>query len=504
VSVRDRATRAPSLGLVTAGLWLLFAFNLGSLPLTDPDEGRYAEIAREMLASGDWTEPRLFGIPYLEKPPLLYWLTALSLRALGKSETAARLVPSMAAAAGVLAVGAFASRTFGSSAGILAATVLGTSVLYVALARAVVTDMLFSTGLSIALLAFLRARVRDDARAFALAWLGLAIAVLAKGPAAIVLCLLVVSVDSALGRSWSWLVSRTFWLTLPVFLAIALPWFVAIQIRRPEFFSFYLWKEHLNRVAGSEHPHPFYFYVPILLAGFLPWTPLAAAAAKSWCRAARESTPDAAVVRFLLVWSVVVFVVFSVSVGKLATYILPVLCPLAILLGRTLAERPTRTAYGIAGLAVVCYVATTFVEPLFAARFTPHPQIVELAARLREGDELAMFGGYFPSVAFYLERPPLLVGVRQELRLGKSLEAGGLFVGDLAGLREAAPHGTLYLLTDVRAKRADELRSALGSVELVSRNDEAALWMSPPAVSVSDGASSLGNREALRQDRQER
>jgi 4-amino-4-deoxy-L-arabinose transferase-like glycosyltransferase len=502
--VGNRATRAPSLGLVTAALWLVFAFNLGSLPLIDPDEGRYAEIAREMLASGDWIEPRLFGIPYLEKPPLLYWLTGLSFRALGKSETAARLVPTVAAAAGVVAVGAFASRAFGSSAGILAATVLGTSVLYVALARAVVTDMLFSTGISIALLAFLRARERHDARTFALAWLGLAIAVLAKGPAAILLCLLVVGVDSALGRSWSWLASGALWLTVPVFLAIALPWFVAIQIRRPEFFSFYLWKEHLNRAAGSEHPHAFYFYVPILFAGFLPWTPLAVAAAKSWCRAARESTPDAAVVRFLLVWAAVVFVVFSVSVGKLATYILPVLCPLAILVGRTLAERATRTAYAIACVAVVCYVATTFAEPLFAARFTPHPQIVELAARLREGDEVAMFGGYFPSAAFYLERRPLLVGVRQELRLGKSLEAADVFVGDLAGLRKAAPHGTLYVLTDERAKRADEVRAALGPVELVSRNNEAELWMSPPAVSVSAGGGNLGNPEASRQHRQER
>jgi 4-amino-4-deoxy-L-arabinose transferase-like glycosyltransferase len=483
---------------------MLFAFNLGSLPLTDPDEGRYAEISREMLASGDWIEPRLFGIPYLEKPPLLYWLTALSFRELGKSATAARLAPTVAAAAGVVAVGVFASRTFGPSAGLLAATVLGTSALYVALARAVVTDMLFSTGLSIALLAFLRARERDDTRGFALAWLGLAIAVLAKGPAAIVLCLLVVGIDSALGRSWSWLASRAFWLTMPLFLAIALPWFFAIEIRRPEFFSFYLWKEHLSRAAGSEHPHVFYFYVPILVAGFLPWTPLAAAAAKDWYRVARESTPDAAAVRFLIVWSVVVFVVFSVSIGKLATYILPVLPPLAILAGRTLAQRPGRTAYAIAGVAIVCYVATTFAEPLFAARFTAHPQIVELASRLREGDEIAMFGGYFPSLAFYLERPPLLVGVRQELRLGKSLEAGDRFVGDLADLRRAVPRGTLYLLTDDRAKRVDELRGALGSVELVSRNDEASLWRRPPPVSVSGGAGNLGTREALPQDRPQR
>jgi 4-amino-4-deoxy-L-arabinose transferase-like glycosyltransferase len=469
-----------SLPVVAAALWILFAFNLGSLPLTDPDEGRYAEISREMLASGDFVEPRLFGIPYLEKPPLLYWLTAASFRAFGKSETAARLAPTIAAAAGVVATGAFASATFGAGAGVLAALVLGTSALYVALARAVVTDMPFSTGLSIALLAFLRARERGDARTFALAWLGLAIAVLAKGPAAIVLCLLVVGIDSIVGRSCSWLASGAFWATMPIFLAIALPWFVMIEIRRPEFFSFYLWKEHLNRAAGSEHPHAFYFYVPILLAGFLPWTPIAVGTANRWYRAARESTRDAPVVRFLLIWAVVVFVVFSVSVGKLATYVLPVLCPLAILVARTLAERPPRTAYGIGAVAALCYAATTFAEPLFAERFTPHPQIALLAERLRDGDEVAMFGGYFPSVAFYLEHRLLLVGVRQELRLGKSLAGSDLFVDDLARLRDVAPRGRLYVLTDERDKRADELRAALGSIELLSHNSEAALWVRAP------------------------
>src|SRR5262249_17340383 len=159
-------------------------------------EGRYAEIGREMLARGDWIEPRLFGIPYLEKPPLLYWVTALSFEAFGNGESSARLAPTIAAAVGVFAAGAFASAAFGARAGIFAAIVLGTSALYVALARAVVTDMLFSTGMSIALLSFLRARARNEARWFALAWLGLAIAVLSKGPAAIVLCLAVVAIDS--------------------------------------------------------------------------------------------------------------------------------------------------------------------------------------------------------------------------------------------------------------------------------------------------------------------
>src|SRR5438552_19011981 len=102
-----------ALPLVAAALWLLFAFHLGSLPLTDPDEGRYAEIAREMIEGGDWLVPHLFGMPYLEKPPLLYWLTSLSFETFGKNEFAARLAPTLAAVVGVLAAGRFAAGLFG-------------------------------------------------------------------------------------------------------------------------------------------------------------------------------------------------------------------------------------------------------------------------------------------------------------------------------------------------------------------------------------------------------
>jgi len=482
-AAEERLLDVPSraaLPLVAAALWLLFAFNLGSLPLTDPDEGRYAEIAREMLGGGDWIVPHLFGIPYLEKPPLLYWLTALSFEAFGKNEFAARLAPTLAALVGVLAVGRFAAGVFGARAALWASVVLGTSALYVVLARALVTDMLFSTGISVALLSFLSAREQRDGRAFALAWVGLAIAVLSKGPAAIVLCALIVFADSISSRSpvsWRWLRSFGLWLTLPIFLLLATPWFAIVQARHPEFFSFYLWKEHLNRAAGSEHAHSFLWYVPILLAGLLPWTPFAIAALPAWYREARSDSSDGAVVRFLLLWATVVFVVFSASVGKLATYILPMFVPLALLVGRRLADRGGRTPVAISTAAALVYVAATFAAPWITEPYTAHSQIAELRERLGADDEVAMFGGYFPSVAFYLERSPLLVGVRQELRLGKSLQASDIFVTDLPQLREAAPKGRLYCLTDAREKRADELRGALGGVELISRNQAAALWV---------------------------
>jgi len=455
---------------------------VGALPLTDPDEGRYAVISREMLQTRDWFVPRLFGLPYLEKPPLLYWLTAASFETFGKNEFAARFASSIAATIGIAATGLFGSRVFGCRAGLLASLVLGTSALYVVLARALLTDMLFATGISVALLGFHWAREFNEDRGFGVAWCGLAFAVLSKGPAALVLAALVVGIDSIASRSFSWAKRPGFWLWSPVFIALALPWFTVVQHRHPEFLSFYLWKEHLNRATGSEHARPFYWYVPILLGGFMPWTPVAIGATPAWVRTAQAALPGAIAARFLLIWAATVFIVFSLAVGKLPTYILPMFAPLALLVGHTLASSAGRgllrgrRPFALSAATAFLYAVTTHVAPRFASEFTAHPMIAFLAERIRPEDEVAMFGGYFPSLAFYLDRTPLLVGIRQELRFGRSLEDSKVLVPNLDQLRGAAHGGRLYCLTDNRAKRAGEL-ARVGSMSLVSRNRVAALWV---------------------------
>jgi 4-amino-4-deoxy-L-arabinose transferase-like glycosyltransferase len=134
----ERGGRVPVL-VISAMALALFLFRAGRMPLTDPDEGRYAEISREMELGGDWIVPHLFGIPYLEKPPLLYWLTGLAFRAFGPCEIAARFAPALAAAFGVLLTGLFARRHLSSTSGSMAAIVLATVALYVVLARTVLT-----------------------------------------------------------------------------------------------------------------------------------------------------------------------------------------------------------------------------------------------------------------------------------------------------------------------------------------------------------------------------
>jgi 4-amino-4-deoxy-L-arabinose transferase-like glycosyltransferase len=538
----------PTLILIISALALaLFLFRAADMPLTDPDEGRYAEISREMALTGDWIIPHLFGSPYLEKPPLLYWLTAAAFRALGPSEIAGRLPPALAGALGVLLAGAFARRHFSSGAGSLAAIVLASTALYVALARTVVTDTLFAVALSGALFSFFshrEAATKGFARALSF-WLFLAAATLSKGPAALVLCGLVIAGDAALGRSWRALFAPRLLICAPLFFALALPWFGIVQYRYPSFLSFYLWKEHLGRAAGSEHAEPVYWFVPWVLGGLLPWTPLAIAAAPAWRAALAERSLEARAVRFLLVWAATVFVVFSLARGKLATYILPMFPPLAVLVGRSLdplidvrvSSRSVELAFVASGLALLVggagailgativatglgtarlallatsvltsglttilwskrgaskplaalvfgtcalYVGLASAAPALSRSFTARPLIAAVGQELGSRDSYALWGKYLPSTAFYLGRPPFLVGTRPELRFGKSLVSDSpTIVADLRELDKRTSGGRLFIFTDNRAKRERELRDGLGDVRLIARNHVAAVWLRP-------------------------
>src|SRR5262245_54150012 len=204
------------------------------MPLTDPDEGRYALIARQMATSGDWLVPRLFDLPYLEKPPLLYWITAAIFRVFGAFELTARLGPALAAAFGVAATGWFA-RSFSPTAGILASTTLALCGLYTVIARTLVTDMVFSVPLTAALFTFFTRRQATAPRIWwALAsWISLALATPCKGPVAIVISGAVIVIDALLGRSLKSLFDRRLIASSPIFLAVAIPWFALIQARYP-------------------------------------------------------------------------------------------------------------------------------------------------------------------------------------------------------------------------------------------------------------------------------
>jgi 4-amino-4-deoxy-L-arabinose transferase-like glycosyltransferase len=327
--------------------------------LANPDEGRYSEISREMVESGDWVTPRLNGLKYFEKPPLQYWATALAFEAFGANEVSARLYVWLAGFATLLLVGYAGLRLHDAPTGLAAALVLVSSPYFMALGGIVTLDMgltLWTTATLVALLLAENARAaRVTQRRWMLAaWAAMALAVLSKGLVGIVFAGAAVFFAMVLGRDLSILKRMRWGWGLAIFMAMAAPWFVAVSSANPEFAHFFFIHEHFERFLTQEHRRvqAAWFFVPILLAGFLPWMfAVPAALAAEWRgEAGRAFQP----LRLAILWSAFVLAFFSASGSKLPAYILPVFPPLALVIGRYLvAASPRRLALWVApGVAV--------------------------------------------------------------------------------------------------------------------------------------------------------
>ena len=259
---------------VTALSLVLFLFHLGTYGLWEPDEARYAEIAREMLASHNFIVPHLNYVPYIEKPPLLYWLTAASMQLFGINEFAARLVNAAAALIGVLATYLFALRTFDYRRALLAGAVLATSALYGVMAQVLTTDMLLTASTTLSMFAFFL-QWRDGGRWWWLCYLAAGAAVLTKGPVGAVLPLIAAVIFLWTEGEWRGATQRFHVIAgATITAAMSLPWFIAITLREPGFFDFYIVGEHFRRLLEARYSHgePIYYYIPVIAGGFLPWS----------------------------------------------------------------------------------------------------------------------------------------------------------------------------------------------------------------------------------------
>lgn len=310
---------------------------IAAAPLSEPDEARYAEIGREMLESGDWVTPRLNGLPYFEKPPLVYWLTAASFAAFGERELSARLVVVVAALLGLAVTAWVAGRLFGEDTRFFAAVLLGTSPLYFGLGHALTLDLPVAMLVTAATGCFVVAIVRDPPGRGALlvgGWAAAALATLTKGLIGLALPLATAGVLLVIARRWRDLFGLEWIRGGLLYSAIVLPWFVAVSLRNPRFLWFFFVHEHLMRYASTVHERtgPLWYYVPVVLAGTLPWSLLAIDRLASR-PGARRIGGDCATLA-CIVWAAVPFVLFSTAGSKLPGYILPSLPPLAILAAR--------------------------------------------------------------------------------------------------------------------------------------------------------------------------
>ncbi|HZT62734.1 MAG TPA: phospholipid carrier-dependent glycosyltransferase, partial [Burkholderiales bacterium] len=293
-----------------AAFALLWFCNLGYRHLVKPDEGRYADIPREMVASGDWLTPRLNGYKYFEKPPLQYWATAISLSAFGMDEWAARLWPALTGFLGVLLVFWAGNRLFAPPAGLLGAAVTASSALYAIVGHLLTLDMALSFFMSASVFAFAVAQAeRDEAgrrRWMLCGWAAMALAVLTKGLVGAVLPVTAAGIYVIVQRDWRLLSRLELVRGGLLFLAIAAPWFVAVSLANPEFARFFFIHEHFERFLTKEQDRyqPLWYFIPVLLIGIVPWIVALLPALRSAWRRGEVAVFD--VRRFLLLWCAVV------------------------------------------------------------------------------------------------------------------------------------------------------------------------------------------------------
>jgi 4-amino-4-deoxy-L-arabinose transferase-like glycosyltransferase len=312
---------------------------LGYLPLQEPDEGRNAEVAREMAVSGAWLVPTYNGVPYLDKPAFYFKAVALSLAAFGNNETAARLPSAVFGVALVLMVFAFCRKVYGVRCGLLAAIVVATMPLYLALARAVIFDMMLAFFVCGSILAgYLAEETEGGARRnwYLLSAAAAGCATLVKGPVGFIVPTLVLLVFHRLeGRRGVW--KRFFApLNLVVFFAVTLPWFVGLCLAHRDFLYYGLVEETFHRFTTTrefQRSQPLYFYPLVVLVTFLPWSLLLPEASiAAWKQRWMKHPAD----RLCLVWSVVVIVFFSISASKQPVYILSATVACGVLVARLL------------------------------------------------------------------------------------------------------------------------------------------------------------------------
>ena len=394
-----------------------FYCRLGSYGLLDKNEGLYAEIPREMLASGDFVIPHLNGVAYIEKPPLLYWLTALSYACFGVNEFAARLVPATAGFLTALILLVWLARCGNLECGLLAATIWSTSAGGILLGRVVLFDMLLTLLLVWAMLAFYTWNEGGRRRDLYQFWGALSLAVLTKGLLALALSLpavgLFLLIEDRQAPPWSSTRLKSIrravgrmldpW-GVALFLLIALPWHIAATVRDSHFAWFYFVNEHVLRFLGLREPHdyhldPWYHYLPLLLQLLLPWTVLIVAAAWPWPRreqaAPQKEEPN--FTRFLSAWFGAGFLFLSLSSAKGDYYIIAVLPPAVMLAAQFLWARraafhltllPALVAFLALAMAFMAMLVTSGAAA--ALRWGPGPLPAALAPPLWGGTLLAL------------------------------------------------------------------------------------------------------------------
>jgi 4-amino-4-deoxy-L-arabinose transferase-like glycosyltransferase len=418
----------------------LFFFGLAYFGLAGADEPRYAQIAREMLERRDWITPSLGGKPWLEKPPLYYWQAMLAYSIFGVSDWAGRLPSAVDATLMVIAVYFFLKK-FRPGLELDGALMTASAAGVIGFARAASTDMPLAAMFTMAMLAWY-AWYEHGSRAYlAASYLFIALATLAKGPVALLLAAVIIAVFAALKKDYN-LLRRTLWIPgVLLFCVVTLPWFVAAEIRNPEFFRVFILQHNLARFGSNlyHHKEPFWYFVPVTLLALIPWTVLACASliqtVRGWPARRQEMLQSEDTLNvFLAIWLLIPVIFFSISQSKLPGYILPAI-PAGILLAAEYVRRHLKDNE-CPGVVVAILHSIVAAAPLVPALMI---QYLVLQHRLPWGKAAAISFGFAFALAIGLALTllsrvgfgglrfslvPVALGVAAVLRLGApSLDA---------------------------------------------------------------------------------
>jgi 4-amino-4-deoxy-L-arabinose transferase-like glycosyltransferase len=383
-----------------------FFFGLGAFGLLGADEPRYAQIAREMLARHDWIVPTLNGVPWLEKPVLLYWKMMSSYSLFGVSDWAARVPAAVNATLVVLGI-FFFMRRFRFASELDAAMIAASSAGMVGFGRGASTDMLVSAPFALAMMCWWTWHQSSKKLWLLLFYALLACGALAKGPVAPALAVLVVGAYAALRRDGKFFVRS---LSVPgfvLFFVIVLPWYLAVQHKVPQFFRVFFVEHNLERFGTNlyQHAQPFWYYIPVFILATLPWTVFALPALvqagrdawKQWRPKHSAQVIEAATIAddglssFLFLWIIVPIVFFSISRAKLPGYILPAIPAAALLTADYLHRAKAISRIKIALHALVCafLLVGALVAPFAMVKQVP-PMALQIGMMVTGGLIAAM------------------------------------------------------------------------------------------------------------------
>jgi 4-amino-4-deoxy-L-arabinose transferase-like glycosyltransferase len=418
VAGKTRAKSAARIGwaiLIVATLYVCYFSHLGAIGFVGPDEPRYAWVARDMAETGDWVTPRLYGKPWFEKPPLFYWGAALCFKLFGVSEAAARLPSAISALLATLAMAWLALRLYGAETARWLLLLLPTTVGMIGFSHAAATDMPFSGMLTIAMVAaaVVLGLTRNENTPIlpgtpwlALVLLGffLGLAVLAKGPAAVILCGGAVFFWALFTKRWRDAFRLLHPVAIATFCITSLPWYILCARRNPDFLRVFLIEHNFKRYLTPEFQHiqPFWFYILIILLALLPWTVLLLALLNDawhlWKANDWRNSPGL----YFACWAAFTIAFFSASNSKLPGYVLPSVPASGLILASSTIKRLGAARVSISwigiGVGLSLAVLGIVVEALhnripLATDISPAPALTELAVVAILGGAIATFLG---------------------------------------------------------------------------------------------------------------